>query len=138
MRVRATLDDERLRRAFETVVGRHEILRTRLGLDDGTPFQEAFDAPPFALTVADLRSLPRRRGCRHAPTSSSASWPDARSRSRATSCCAPHSCTSHDDEDLLLVVFHHMGSDHLAAGLLFEELDETYRALADGSRAGAA
>ena len=37
-----------------------------------------------------------------------------------------------DGEDLLLVVFHHMGSDHVAASLLFAELDAIYRALADG------
>src|SRR5690348_17688950 len=46
VRVGATLDDETLRRAFELVVHRHEILRTRLELVEGTPVQEAFDAPP--------------------------------------------------------------------------------------------
>ena len=59
VRVRATLEDEKLRRAFELVVARHEILHTRFGLVDGTPVQEAFAAPPFSLAVADLRSLPR-------------------------------------------------------------------------------
>ena len=32
-------------------------------------------------------------------------------------------------EDLLLVVFHHMGSDHLSGGLLFSELDRIYTSL---------
>ncbi len=131
VRVRATLDDEKLRRAFELVVQRHEILRTRLDLVDGAPFQEPFEAPPFDLTVADLRALPRDEA-----------------RSRADELLAelagrPFALTGDvllraglvhlaDDEDLLLVVFHHMGSDHLAAGLLFEELDESYRAFTDG------
>jgi amino acid adenylation domain-containing protein len=131
VRVRATLEEEKLRRAFELVVARHEILRTRLDLVDGSPVQEAFEAPPFDLTVADLRSLPR---------------PEAQARAdellgelagRAfalTGDVLLRAALVHlaHDEDLLLVVFHHMGSDHLAAGLLFAELDEAYRALSDG------
>ena len=131
MRVRATLDDETLRRAFEIVVGRHEILRTRLSLVDGTPVQEAFDPPPFDLTVADLRSLPRAEAQARADEllGELAGRPFALTGDVLLRSALVHLA---DDEDLLLVVFHHMGSDHLAAGLLFEELDESYRALSDG------
>jgi amino acid adenylation domain-containing protein len=131
VRVRTTLEEEKLRRAFELVVARHEILRTRFGLVDGAPVQETFEAPLFALTVADLRSLPH-----------------AEAQTRADELLGELAGRSFDlsgdvllraalvhlagDEDLLLVVFHHMGSDHLAAGLLFAELDEVYRALSDG------
>src|SRR5205807_2671773 len=37
-----------------------------------------------------------------------------------------------DGEDLLLVVLHHMASDHQSGGLLFAELDAAYAAIADG------
>jgi amino acid adenylation domain-containing protein len=38
-----------------------------------------------------------------------------------------------EDEDLLLVVFHHVASDHASSGLLFAELDRLYSSLRDGS-----
>src|SRR5437763_1306285 len=36
-------------------------------------------------------------------------------------------------EDQLLVVLHHLGSDHVSASLLFAELEGSYRAVCDGS-----
>lgn len=131
VRVRGTLDEEKLRRAFELVVARHEILRTRISLVDGAPVQEPFDPPTFVLPVMDFRALTRD---------------DAQTRSDevlAELAERPFSLTGDvllrgalvhlaSDEDLLLVVFHHIGSDHLAANLLFAELDEAYRALSDG------
>ena len=132
VRIGANLDAARLRSAFETVVARHEILRTRLELRDGVPVQEVFDAGEFELTVADLRTLP-----------------PADARAQADGLLGELAGRGFDlggdvllraglvhltdDEDLLLVVFHHMGSDHVAAGLLFAELDEIYRALQDGT-----
>ena len=113
---------------------RHEILHTRLVLVDGTPVQETFDAPPFELTVADLRSLPRDEAQVRADELLGEHGGRAFSLAgdvllrAALVHLAP-------DEDLLLVVFHHMGSDHLAADLLFAELDEAYRALSDGREA---
>ncbi len=131
VRVRATLDEEKLRRAFELVVGRHEILRTRLDLVDGTPVQETFEAPPFDLTVADLRSLARADAQTRADEllGKLAGRPFALGGDVLLRAALVHLAP---DEDLLLVVFHHLGSDHLAAGLLFAELDESYRALSDG------
>ncbi|HWJ51151.1 MAG TPA: amino acid adenylation domain-containing protein, partial [Solirubrobacteraceae bacterium] len=37
------------------------------------------------------------------------------------------------DEDLLLIVLHHIGSDHVSSAILFKELDELYGALSSGS-----
>jgi amino acid adenylation domain-containing protein len=131
VRVGATLEEETLRRSFELVVERHEILRTRLRLADGAPVQEAFLAPPFALTVADLRASPRSE----AQASADALLGELAGRPfELTGDVLLRAALVHlaPEEDLLLVVFHHMGSDHLAAGLLFAELDEVYRALTDG------
>src|SRR5690348_15631089 len=131
VRVGANLDEDTLRSAFDLVVARHEILRTRLDLVDGTPVQESFEAPPFELTSADLRGLDRAEA-------------EARARELLGELSGKPFSLAGDvllraalvhvaqDEDLLLVVFHHMGSDHVAAGLLFAELDEGYRALSEG------
>ena len=131
VRLRATLDDERLRRAFDLVVSRHEVLRTRLFLVDDTPVQEAFDAPEFSLTVVDFRSLPRADAQARADEllGELAGRPFDLSGDVLLRAALVHLAP---DEDMLLVVFHHMGSDHLAAGLLFAELDEAYRAYEDG------
>ncbi len=131
VRVRATLDEEKLRRAFQLVVDRHEILRTRLDLVDGMPAQETFEAPPFSLTVADLRSLARREANERANEllGELAGRPFDLAGDVLLRAALVHLGR---DEDLLLVVFHHMGSDHLAAGLLFAELDDAYRALEEG------
>jgi amino acid adenylation domain-containing protein len=132
VRIGANLDAPRLRRAFEIVVARHEILRTRLYLLDGTPVQEAFDAPPFDLIVEDLRSLPRAEAQARADellgelaTGGFVLTGDVLLRAALVHLA--------DAEDLLLVVFHHMGSDHVSAGLLFAEVDEAYRAQSDGA-----
>src|ERR1035441_5245083 len=56
VRVKGTLDPDLLRQAFEAVVERHEILRTRIRLIDGRPVQKTQPRRPFELTVTDLRS----------------------------------------------------------------------------------
>lgn len=44
--------------AFQAVIDRHEILRTRFVERDGMPVQEVLDAVPVRLGVIDVRSLP--------------------------------------------------------------------------------
>jgi amino acid adenylation domain-containing protein len=128
VRVPAHLDADVLRRACELVVQRHEILRTRIRLLDGEPVGVVADDPAVALTVADLRAAPASE--RHA---------------RATELLAELARRPFDlgadnllriglvhvgaEEDLLLVVLHHIGSDHASSGLLFSELDAAYQAL---------
>ncbi|MEA2145665.1 MAG: hypothetical protein QOG59_1252, partial [Solirubrobacteraceae bacterium] len=132
VRVPATLEDETLRRAFELVVTRHDILRTRLDLVDGTPVQVVCEATPFELTVADLRSLPPVQARVRADDllGELAGRGFSLTGDVLLRAALVHLST---DEDLLLVVFHHMGSDHVSAGLLFAELDEAYRALSAGT-----
>jgi amino acid adenylation domain-containing protein len=131
VRVRTTLDADLLQRALDAIVVRHEVLRTRIGLgEDGMPVQEI--GPPVAvpLTVADLRSTAAderaARADRILGELARASFDlDGEVMLRAG---LVHMDV---DEDLLLVVFHHVASDHASSGLLFGELDELYRALRD-------
>ena len=53
-RVRA----ESVRAAFERVVARHEILRTRFVESDGTARQQVLARAPFQLGTVDVRNLP--------------------------------------------------------------------------------
>ncbi len=130
-RIDATLDEHKLRQAFECVVERHEIVRTTIKLVDGSPVQEVNAAARFELETTDLRqaSLPD---------------PDDRARAILGELVARPFDLSHDlllraalvhvrdGEDLLLVILHHMASDHQSGGLLFAELDEAYAAIEQG------
>ncbi len=130
-RIAATLDEATLRRAFDQVVARHEIVRTTIKLLDGAPVQEVNAPAPFELEVTDLRrdSLPD---------------PDERAREILGELVRRPFDLAHDlllraalvhvrdGEDLLLVVLHHMASDHQSGGLLFSELDTAYTAIEQG------
>ncbi|RUM99563.1 condensation protein [Pseudaminobacter arsenicus] len=44
--------------AFQQIVDRHEILRTRFIVKDGQPFQQVVDKVDFKMSVIDLRNVP--------------------------------------------------------------------------------
>jgi amino acid adenylation domain-containing protein len=130
-RVDATLDEDKLRRAFDYVVARHEIVRTTFRLIDGVPVQEVNAPAPFELAVSDLRQ-------------DSSTDPDGRAREILGELVRrPFDLTRdlllraalvhvREGDDLLLVVLHHMASDHQSGGLLFSELDDAYAAIEQG------
>jgi amino acid adenylation domain-containing protein len=132
--VECTLDDELLRRAFEAVVERHQILRTSIRLIDGVPVQETQPLRPFQLQVTDLRSSspPERERQAQQLLAALARRPFDLSSEILLRAALVHMAP---DEDQLLIVFHHVGSDHASSALLFAELDSIYTALANGERA---
>jgi amino acid adenylation domain-containing protein len=130
-RVSANLDEEALRSAFDTIVARHEILRTELALVDGEPMQRVREHVPFELTVFDLRD--------HHPAAREAEAARVlgeivRSPFDLAADVLLRAALVHvsEDEDLLLVVLQHIGSDHVTGGLLLAELDEAYAAALAG------
>jgi hypothetical protein len=56
--LRGTFQAANLERAFRTVIGRHEILRTRFVEADGKPVQQVLDQVEFRLGIVDLRTTP--------------------------------------------------------------------------------
>jgi hypothetical protein len=56
-RLRGPLVPDALRRGLDTVVARHEVLRTGLGRDGGRPVQLVRPHAPVPLPVVDLRGL---------------------------------------------------------------------------------
>ncbi|WP_176441003.1 condensation domain-containing protein [Oceanicola sp. 22II-s10i] len=56
--VRGDLQAANLERAFQNVVDRHEILRTRFVEVDGTPMQQVVEHVPFRLGLVDIRAVP--------------------------------------------------------------------------------
>jgi amino acid adenylation domain-containing protein len=132
VRVRTTLDEDVLRRAFEHVVGRHEILRTAIHLVDGEPVQEVMSRTDVDLTVADLRTAPEEG--RAAEAERLLAQVAARSFDLGGDVLLRAALVHMgEDDDLLLVVFHHAASDHRSGAILFSELDRIYDALTAGA-----
>jgi amino acid adenylation domain-containing protein len=131
VRVGSTLDADLLRRAFEAVVERHQILRTSIRLVDGTPVQETQPNRPFQLQVTDLRSSsqPERESQAQQLLAALARQPFDLRGDILLRAALVHMAP---DEDQLMIVFHHVGSDHASSALLFAELDAIYTALARG------
>jgi thioesterase domain-containing protein len=56
--IRGRCSSESIEQAFRTIIGRHEILRTRFVEVDGEPMQEVMDGVEFKLAVIDMSMLP--------------------------------------------------------------------------------
>jgi amino acid adenylation domain-containing protein len=124
-RLTGALDVERLRRAFEGVVNRHEVLRTTFPSIDGRPMQVVAPVGPWPLPVIDLESL-----------SEDAQQAESRQRQQAEA----HTPFRLDRgpllrttllrlsprEHLLLVTMHHIVSDGWSLGVLVRELRALY------------
>ena len=62
LRLSGELDEAALQSALNEVARRHEVLRTRFGMQDGEPVQVIAPSLEIALTMDDLGDLaPRRR-----------------------------------------------------------------------------
>ncbi|TDD94832.1 non-ribosomal peptide synthetase [Actinomadura rubrisoli] len=119
LRLRGPLDAGRLRRAWELVCARHEILRTRYGTADGRPVQliDPPGTPAFeVLEVAgedEARRVLDEELAR--PFDLAAEWP-ARAR------LLKHA----DDDHILLVVCHHIACDAWSMQIICQDLGRAY------------
>ncbi|MEA2125487.1 MAG: hypothetical protein QOI80_2269 [Solirubrobacteraceae bacterium] len=132
VRVRATLDEDRLRQGLNAIVARHEILRSTIRLADGVPVQEVAAPGDVELAVWDLRDAPaeQREAEAEERLGELVRRPFDLSSDLLLRAALVHLAP---DEDLLLIVFHHIGSDHVSSAILFKELDELYRASGNGA-----
>ncbi len=131
VRVHGTLDEETLRQACELVVERHELLRTAIRLSDGLPAAELMAPQPFELTVTDLRGEPVQT--REARAESALAELVRRPFDLGGDVLLRVGLVHvGETDDRLLIVLHHIASDHVSSRLLFAELDAIYSALAAG------
>ncbi|MFC8361396.1 amino acid adenylation domain-containing protein [Streptomyces griseorubiginosus] len=126
LRLRGPLDTGALSRAWQALLERHEILRTRYSLAGDEPVQ-VIDAPrPTVLdvaAVADEQSLLRAvEDDMGRPFDLAGEWPvRARLLRRAA------------DDHVLSVVFHHIACDAWSTGVLGQELSVLYGAFTSGA-----
>ncbi|RDI64569.1 mycobactin peptide synthetase MbtE [Nocardia pseudobrasiliensis] len=125
-RLTGSLDPQRLRRAFDTVVARHEILRTTYGVgEDGEPYQLAHAELAPQWHTHDLSELPESsRGLRLEVL---ARREFGRSFDLATeSPVRVLLIRTAADEHVLVLVVHHICWDDDSWAVLFRELNVAY------------
>ncbi|CAL9516038.1 Tyrocidine synthase 3 [Streptomyces sp. enrichment culture] len=119
LRLRGALDADRLGRAWQGVLDRHEILRTRYVLDGDEPVQ-VVDAPrPLPLERSAAADDDAVRALVEAdlahPFDLGRDWPVRGRLIRLA-----------DDEHVLAVVFHHIACDAWSTQVFGQELSELY------------
>jgi amino acid adenylation domain-containing protein len=131
-RLHGPLNSNFLEQAFNEVLQRHEALRTTFAAVQGQPVQVVAPAQEFRLKYADLRpvSSGEREKALHKLLSEEARRPFDLTRDllvRGTLYCLG------EEEHALQVTMHHIISDAWSLGVLYNELNHLYAALA-GSR----
>ena len=128
-RLHGVLDRSALERALQGVVDRHESLRTRFLLVEGTPMQTIAEHASLELSFADLRGTDAR----------AADTVDARTAffEQAFDLSAEFPLRVRLlqlDNDLheLQILMHHIASDGWSVGVLLDEVGRSYAADVDG------
>jgi amino acid adenylation domain-containing protein len=131
LRLRGGLDQEALQKALDTLVQRHEVLRTVFVSVEGDPRQEIAPEGCFSLKVIDLshyEEVEREVQVRLHESEEARGKFDLRVgpliRGRLLRVQA--------EEHVLLITTHHIVSDGWSWGVLFGELAELYRAYWEG------
>src|SRR5277367_4419152 len=114
LRIRGRLDTAALAGAFQAIVDRHDILRTRYAVTDGTLDAVVDDSVTVTFEHADDAGVLRRElGC---PLDLAAGPPFRLTLARLG-----------DDDHLLVFVVHHIAFDGWSWSVLARELAEGYR-----------
>jgi len=131
VRLRGLLDVVALERSLAAIVERHEVLRTRFGIGDGSPVQVIDPPGGFGLQVVDLSG---------SPDGELAAL--ARQRLKALA-LAPfdlergplfraHLLRISETDHVLLTVIHHVSCDGWSIGVLLREIGTLYAAYVEG------
>ncbi|MFJ2479047.1 amino acid adenylation domain-containing protein [Pseudomonas sp. NPDC087598] len=132
LRLSGTLNLEAIDRAFQTIVERHQTLRTGFAVhDESQPYQVIHPAPEFSVTLKDVSSLEESEQQRLI-----ARWmkEEAERPFDLTSDLMLRSTVIKraDTEHVLLVTMHHIASDAWSTTLLIREFSALYTAYTQG------
>ncbi|EPX59029.1 Long-chain-fatty-acid--CoA ligase [Cystobacter fuscus DSM 2262] len=131
LRLEGALDTEILRRSFELIVHRHEVLRTTFEQRDGEPFQRIHAPMRWSMPVIDLSGRPAHTRDTEARRleQEEASRPFELERGPLLRTTLVK-CS--DAEHLLLVTMHHIISDGWSTGVMMSEFATNYEGLRRG------
>ncbi|MFI1443791.1 condensation domain-containing protein [Streptomyces fructofermentans] len=120
VRLRGPLDIPVLERALNTVVERHEALRTVFDLDDGDPVQVIGPMPPLKVPVLDCRPEEFEETAR--------AELEAPFDLRRGPLLRLRLLRLGEEHHVALLVMHHIVTDGVSSGILFQELTAAYEA----------
>ncbi len=131
MRLRGRLQVEALRQAFETIVHRHESLRTNFISANDRPTQMVSDKKSFALPVIDLSAQPEADCAREIECGIER---EARRSFNLAEDLMLRACLfkRSGEEHVLLVSIHHIAADAWSLNLLNAELTALYESFCGG------
>jgi amino acid adenylation domain-containing protein len=129
IRIGGALDLEALRRALDTIVARHESLRTTIVATDGTPQLVIASGLTIPLQVTDFGAFPDREAQAQRLAVEEARRPFDLARGPLFRAAL---LRLEPDQHLLVLTVHHIISDAWSLGVLFRELGVLYRAFARG------
>ncbi|GAA1004404.1 hypothetical protein Aple_072080 [Acrocarpospora pleiomorpha] len=127
MRMPPSLDPGLTRRAWEALVARHEVLRTRYVLVDEEPMQVVDEPGPIDFEFRELSTddaLLWAAEVSETPFALATQWPVRVRLARLP-----------EGDHLLVVVLHHIACDAWSNGVLGEEFGTLYAAFAGGGEA---
>ncbi len=133
-RLAGRLDADALRRAFDALVARHEILRTTYAFHEDHPVQVIHDPRPVDFRVVDLSGRPEAERLAEAERLT-------REQARAPFDLANDQLMRvtviklGDDDHVLHIDSHHIAFDGWSRDVLFRELSALYREYAGGAAA---
>jgi len=131
VRLLGALNRAALRAALDAIVRRHEVLRTRFAVIEGSPMQVISETARFSLQEHDLSGL-------EAPERESQVRQLAQEEIRARFDLAAGPLVRGrllrcaEQEHVLLLTLHHVISDGWSMGILIRELSTLYAAFAEG------
>ena len=132
LRLKGVLDRERLVDAFNTVIARHESLRTLFALDGDLLAQVVVPSLAIDIPVTDLRHLADEVRETRVVSLSGDNANSAFDLSAGPLLRASLLQLA-DDEQVLLVAVHHMIADGWSLGVLFDEVAQCYAAAIGGA-----
>ena len=131
-RLRGTLDIGALRKALDTIVTRHTVLRTTYEMQGDMPVQVVGDTRSVEFTISDIPDLPsaeRERIVRERMIAETRR-PFDLTRDLMMRCAL---LRLSENEHLLAFIMHHIASDGWSLGVLNDELATLYRSFVEGS-----
>ncbi|PSB57478.1 hybrid non-ribosomal peptide synthetase/type I polyketide synthase, partial [Chamaesiphon polymorphus] len=128
VRLRGRVQIAALEQTLQTIIDRHEVLRTNFGSDEGQPVQTIHPQIDWQMTVIPIASNPDPAAIQH-QIAAAAQQPfrlDSDPPIRATL------WEVSPTESILLLVLHHIIADGLSMAVLVEEIAAIYPALCLG------
>ena len=131
LRLRGRLDVDTLRRAVQTIVDRHESLRTHFAEERGEPVQIIAPSLTLEIPIKDLSGLSEAEQQRQVMASTNNEWSEPFDLTHGPVLRLKLLKLAEEDH-ILLQTFHHIVSDGWSLGVFMREFRDLYEVYSQG------